>query len=399
MKTLKLTFVGLLAAAVAFAADAPITTKEATGQAAIGKGDEAKAYDEAVKQALRAAVEQAAGVLIQAETTTLNSMLVRDQVYARASGYVKKYDVTSKKVEKGMMTVTVKADIVTADLDKDLEAVKGLISRLQKNKLLIVTQEQAIDEKGVATRSEVLSTAITEAFKKDGWQIKDEKGGGADLKLTAGVAQGIPPAKDVLKVADADYVVYGTVNFRYHVFDFGGTTTLPNGEKKPIIFPVSAEYDLAMFNVASREQVAKIAGKFNQDQITNKGIKTGISYSRTSSDFAALESPRIVNELRTPVIENLRNKVVNGNDVTLIVSGLPDIGAVDEFSDSVKTLKEVAGVKQDGDFDNGKMQYTVTVVGTSPMEFGKLLGKSKYKAKPLKVTAVKANAVEVAIAK
>jgi hypothetical protein len=396
MKTFQLSVVLLFAASVAFGADPAVVTKEATGQAAVKEGEQ-KAYDEALKVALRSAVEQAAGILITADTLTLNSQLVRDQVYARASGYVKKFDVVSKKIDKGVMTVVIKADVGTAELDKDLEAVRGIIARLGRTNLVIVTQEQAIDDKGVTTKSEALSTALTDAFKKDGWTIWDEKSGG-DLKLAAGVAQGTAAIKELLKTSEADYIVYGTINFRYHVLAFGGTETQSDGEKKPIIFPVSAEYDLAMFNVRSREQLAKVSGKFDQDQLQKKGVKTLISYSRTAQDFSKLEAPRIIAELRNPVIEYLRNKAVNGNDVTLIVSGLPDINAVDDFSASMKAIKDVSEVKQNGDFDNGKMQYTVTLLG-SAMDLGKLLGKSKYKAKALKVTAVKNTVVEVAIAK
>jgi hypothetical protein len=386
---------------MAFAAEpapaaAPATvTKEATGQAAITKaGGESKAYDEALKNALRAAVEEAAGVLITADTQTLNSILVRDQVYARSAGYVKKFDVVSKATDKGVMTVVVKAEVLTADLDKDLQAVKGLIGRLGRNKLIIVTQEQAIDDKGVSVKSEVLSSALTESFKKDGWQILDEKGGGDSLKLAGGVAQGTPAVKDVLKTTDADYIVYGTVNFRYHVLEIGGK----DKDGNPVIFPVSAEYDLAMYNVRTRDQLAKVSGKFDQGQMYSKGVKTGISYTRTSQDFCKLEAPRIISELRTPVIEYLRNSSVNGTEVTLIVSGLPDLSGVDDFAAAVKTIKDVGEVKQNGDYDNGKMQYAVTVT-SSAMDFGKVLGKSKFKKKALKVTAVKNNTVEVAISK
>jgi hypothetical protein len=218
------------------------------------------------------------------------------------------------------------------------------------------------------------------------------------MKLESGVAQGLPPAKEVMQTAAADFIVYGTVNFRYHVIDEFGTRTNAKGEREPIVFPVAVDYDLAMFNVSTREQLAKIAGKFDGKDAAKRGVNMLIDYVRTSQDYSRVEAPRIIADLRAPVIEYLRDKAVNGNNVTLIVSGLPDIGAVDEFSDSVKTLKEVTQVKQDGDFDNGKMQYTVTFTGTA-MDFGKLLGKSKYKTKALKVNAVKANAVEVAIAK
>lgn len=49
MNANKMSWVCLLVASLATAAE-PTMTKEATGQAAISKGDEAKAYDEALKQ-------------------------------------------------------------------------------------------------------------------------------------------------------------------------------------------------------------------------------------------------------------------------------------------------------------------------------------------------------------
>ncbi len=395
MKMIKTSVWLLLAAVTAFAADPGIVTKDATGQAIIARaGDEQKAYDEALKQALRSAVEQAAGVMITSDTLTLNSQLVRDQVYARASGYVKKYDVVSKKSEKGMVTVVIKADVGTADLDKDLEAVKGLISRLAHNKVIILTQEQSIDDKGITTKSEVLSTMVTEGFKKDGWQVLDEKGGGNSLTLAAGVGQGTPAIKDVLNVTEADYVVYGTVNFRYQLYNNANKDDPAN----LLAFPVTAEYDLTMYDVRSRDQFAKVAGKFSTGDKSKLGMPISLSYPRSAQDVCKLEAPRIIAELRAPVIEYLRNKDVNGNDLMLTVNGLSDLDAVEDFSKSVQTLSNVHGVKANGNFENGKMQYTVTFTGNA-MDLGKALGKSKFKTKALKVTAVKKNNVEVAIAK
>lgn len=61
-------------------------------------------------------------------------------------------------------------------------------------------------------------------------------------------------------------------------------------------------------------------------------------------------------------------------------------------------LAALVAFAADPDFENGKMQYTVTFTGNA-MDFGKALGKSKFKTKALRVTAVKNNLVEVAIAK
>jgi len=100
MNALKLGVVSVVLASAAFAAEANIVTQEATGQAAVGSGTEEKAFEEAKAQALRTAVEQAAGVIVQADTVTRNSSLLMDQVSTKALGFVKKYDVLDEKVEK-----------------------------------------------------------------------------------------------------------------------------------------------------------------------------------------------------------------------------------------------------------------------------------------------------------
>ena len=124
-------------------AQATVVTKEGTGEAAIIAKDEQKAFDEAKDKALRNAVEQAAGVRIDADTAVINNQLVRDQVFANTTGYVKKYDVLSKKAEKGVMTVVVKADVITDNLDKDITAARDLIKRAGRPSSIMVLVQGA----------------------------------------------------------------------------------------------------------------------------------------------------------------------------------------------------------------------------------------------------------------
>lgn len=168
-----------------------VVTKEATGEAAIVGENEANALREATYDALRNAVEQVAGVLVSADTLTKNSQLIHDRIYAKTQGYVRKYEVLSQKREKNTLLVTVRAEVGASDLDKDLQAVQRLVSELSRRRMIIVTFESSIDERGVSTKSEVLASELTSAFKKDGWTIIDEKFGD-DVEVQAGVAVGQP---------------------------------------------------------------------------------------------------------------------------------------------------------------------------------------------------------------
>jgi hypothetical protein len=166
------------------------------------------------------------------------------------------------------------------------------------------------------------------------------------------------------------------------------------------LFMVDGDYDLALFDVRSGANVSKVAGKMQIYHTAKTGIsrQSLISYEDAANKLCNNDAPRIVAELRNPVVEYLRDKDVNGNNMELIVNGLSDLDAVDDFSKSVQTMSNVKDVKSSADFDNGRMVYNVLFSGNA-MDFGKALGRSKFKAKAIKVTSVKNNQLEVAIAK
>jgi hypothetical protein len=103
--------------------------KEATGEAAIMEGNRDKALQDATNAALREAVEQVAGVMVSSDTLTANSQLISDRILTNSAGYVRKYEILEKKEDRGVMKVTVRAEVGTAELDKDLQAVQALIRR------------------------------------------------------------------------------------------------------------------------------------------------------------------------------------------------------------------------------------------------------------------------------
>ncbi|MBL8949621.1 MAG: hypothetical protein JNK82_02515 [Myxococcaceae bacterium] len=393
-----LSLCAVLLSGSAFAAD-DVMTAEGTGQVAVAGMGEEKAFDEAKRRAMRDAVEKAAGVLIQGDSMTLNSQLVRDRVFATSQGYVKKHDVVSKKVERGVMTVVIRAEVGKADLDKDLVAVKGLIGRMGKNKMIVILDERSIDDKGISTKSETLATSLTDIFKADGWRMIDEKGTGdstGGFKLVQAAGMGMPEAKELARKADADYVVYGAVAFRYQPPVGGGLIPEKNEKGEQILFFVTGEYDLAMFEVTTGRQLAKVAGKFDQKNMNQ--IQASKSYAQTAFDFCKRDAPRIVAELRNPVLEYLRNQDVNGADLKVKVSGLKDFGEVSDFEQAIEGVANVRGATSSGDFEKGTQEYEVSYLGKA-QDLGRALITTSFKKKKLQVLSVKNNQLEVAIAK
>ena len=90
------------------------------------------ARDEAIRDALRNAVEQAAGVFIQSQSETQNYQLLYDVILSRARGFVRSYDVLEegRNPETGVYSVTIKAVVVARQVADQWLDVRSLL--LQK---------------------------------------------------------------------------------------------------------------------------------------------------------------------------------------------------------------------------------------------------------------------------
>ena len=87
--------------------------------------------DDAVRDALRNAVEQAVGTLVDSQTLVKNLTLVSDEIYTKSQGFVRDFTVLETSSSNGQVTATVRAMI-------DTEPNSDLMTALQKLKLIEV---------------------------------------------------------------------------------------------------------------------------------------------------------------------------------------------------------------------------------------------------------------------
>lgn len=119
----------------------------ANGLGAILAGDEVKAREDAISSALRNAVEQVVGTMIESDVLVENYQTVEDKIYTRTSGYVQKYDIMStNKQSDNVLEVTIRATVKLSDLRSDLQAIGVLISRKGKPRTMVL-----IDERNITT--------------------------------------------------------------------------------------------------------------------------------------------------------------------------------------------------------------------------------------------------------
>ena len=72
--------------------------------------------DEAVKLALRSAIEQTYGTFVSANTTILNDELVKDEIVTVTNGNIKNYEESSSNIVNGKTYITLKATVCISKL-------------------------------------------------------------------------------------------------------------------------------------------------------------------------------------------------------------------------------------------------------------------------------------------
>jgi len=389
-KALGITLMALLVSTGALAKQPAFVTKEATGQAAIIGKDLASATKQARDQALREAVQQVAGVLLQADTVVANSVLVSDTITANTEGYIRSYEVLEEEAKGDVVTVTVRAQVGTAKLDEDLQAVRGLVKKLGSKRLVIVLQEQTYDEVSKAVvESNHVAAAITESFKRDGWTILDPTYAAGQLNLAPGVAMGTPEAKKIADLSKADYVIYGTATFRNQ--DQGHLRVRNGGPQ--VVFPVTGVISLTMFATDSGSQLARSNAEIRPG--TTKG--QAMSYEHSAATLAKVRADEYLKPLRAKVVESLRDGAMNGNRLAVTVTGLDDFTAAKAFRGAIN--KAIKGVREvsTGNFGDGKAQFDVTFIGSTE-DFATELSAARFKGRKVVVTGVTGNTVTASVA-
>jgi hypothetical protein len=171
-----------------FSGVAPASSQEveivASGMAAIGS-DRAAAIEEAVLDAKRNAVEQALGVLVDAEAMAQNFEVVWETIRTRSQGYVKRWELLGEPVwdtRNGLVRVKIRAVVSTADAVKDLWEIPEVYIALERPRIAVkLLSAETRQPESVST------AALVHALRVRGFDVADGSGKSAEVLVTGTV--------------------------------------------------------------------------------------------------------------------------------------------------------------------------------------------------------------------
>ncbi len=151
---------------------------EASGAATIYGSNTASARDQALKNALRQAVEQGVGTLIDSNTLAVNYEVIRDEIYSSSQGYVTEYEILQEGVSSDgtSFEVRIRAQVSEGKIEDKLTALRILHQKMGSKRLMVLYQGRdphALPEDNSAV-SQTLGT-IRNEMNQAGFRIFNEQ--------------------------------------------------------------------------------------------------------------------------------------------------------------------------------------------------------------------------------
>lgn len=213
------------------AASAQFKEIRAKGYATIYGGDKAAARDRGIEDAQRNAVEQAMGTMISSETVIKNYQVIKDRILSLSSGYIENYRVLSEKEVSGGLEVEIAAIVGLSKLSESVDAVKNLLSRMDKPKIMVLVAEQSILEevqessengkgegKAVlsATNLGVTENVLIEYFRAKGFEFVDRQALAGQIEVAdpLTLVNNKERVKKIANLTDAQVVIFGHAQAR-----------------------------------------------------------------------------------------------------------------------------------------------------------------------------------------
>ena len=306
---------------------------------------------EAENDALRAAVENTLGVLVDSETLVQNSMLINDQIYTQSRGFVNEYNVISREQISSGWQVTINAtvdDQPDSKLMSELTRLGIINVQLRNPKIAVYVPEQHIQYRVPDPAGE---TAIVKALINAGFSNVIEVGTGLNYQnpMSMNVAQMRQAAQNY----GADIMIVGE-SFSEGVGDVGNY--LP-GNQRTNMEACRARVEAKMFIVRTGQIIAA-DGKY------------GSAYDNSQAVAAKKALASAGEQMGNYFVEQITGMYTSRQGVEVVVYGA-DFSKINVVQAALGKVSRVKNVNLSS-YENGRAVFSVGYGGSPQTLFNEL---------------------------
>lgn len=335
-----------------------------------GRGD---SKDAAVRDALRAAVERAAGQFIHGQSETKNYQIVLDKVLSKSAGFVKRYDINkvSGPDASGIVTVEITADVAVKEVATEWGEIQILLQQKGKPRIMVAIAE-ALD--GTRQDESIVASEIEKQLLKNDFPLIDKSQFNEIQKkdiTSAAFEDDINKVVALGKQFGAELVITGTAKA-----DFASIEDL-YGVK---VFMYGA---VTRFKVVRTDNAATLVS----DNVTaRKGARAKTEGGAKALSDVGIQAAKAIQD---GIVAKWGREVAESQSINLEVGNIT-FAQRTALTAKMKELKMVTGA-QERTFASKVATYTVDIKGQAN-DFAKAI--SEFKDLKLEVTDVTANAIK-----
>jgi hypothetical protein len=367
-------------------ADSDTIDATAEGVGVIIDNNTALARDQAVTDALRMVVEQAAGVMVASETMVQNYETLRDQIYSKSQGYVRNYKVIEEKVEGNLYKVTVQASVSEGTLKNDLMALGLLIARKNKPRIMIMVAEQNIGMhfysywwgvKAGITDINVTENTLMEKLSQKGFLVVDHAVKTQNLKIS-----------DPYKIESLDNGAIQTIGnlFDAEVVVYGkALAKLAGSIMGTSMKSVQADVSLRAVNTDNGQVIASS---------TSHAAAVHPSEVTAGANALKLATESIADQLVEQITERWNSDLSGGGMIQMVITGVDSYQHLVRFKETLqKQVRGVSGIYQ-RDFDAGVATLDITA-STTTQNLADELAVIDFGAFAINITGITQNTIDI----
>jgi hypothetical protein len=366
-----------------------VQIQEAQGQAAVLSGDKPAAREKAIADALRHAVEMAVGTKVTSSSEVQDFQSKMDRVLTHSSGYVKKYEIIKEGMDGDVVQITIRAQISTAALDKDLEAMGMLMARKGMPRTMVLIAEQNIGMVApqafwmpgslAATDLRIAENIVLDSLKNGGFgQLIDPEIAGEKTATVGNITTEVTAsqARKLKSLTGAEVILLGQVIATSR----GAMPDLGPGWRSCTATLTGRAVNTDNGDILSTSETTQSAAQLDDQTCGKEAIK------KASKVFAG--------DMIKKIGERWSKDVSGGNEVHVTARKVGSFKLASDFKSALTDkIRGVKGVSQRS-FSSGTQELDVTLVGTTDQLAQELEAKKLGKFS-VKVVGVSANTIEV----
>ena len=299
------------------------------------QGESMSSKEDAIRQAMRMAVEQAVGVFVHSETEVENFELKKDKILSRSQGYVTRYTLLKEEKVDDVTKVAIRATVSLDKIKDDLLAMKILLDSMERPKVMILIKEQLLSAESAKTEMDmrIAETEMSSLLVDKGFDLVDK----AQLEAVKNLDQrrqalagNTVAAKSLGLSLGAQYVILGKA------------AAQDSGEAYP--------------GTGLRSIQASLQTKVIQTQtglVLGSVVKTGVAahISPLTGATKALQEAvhKAVDQyLVDAITRSFQDYLNNGAPMKLHVTGVTSFGQYKQITSGIDALEKVVSSKKEG---------------------------------------------------